>query len=121
MGLTLTIIMHEYSIAVDIIRIAEKKAFEAGMKKVMIINLVIGDYCGFLPESIQMYFDEISKNTQCENAELVIKRIEPKLKCSCCGLLFKRKLFSFECPVCGGEGNPTDIGKEFYLESIEGV
>jgi len=113
--------MHEYPIAIEIIRIAEKKAYEAGIKNIEIITLVIGDYCGFLPESIQMYFDEISKNTLCESAELIIKRVEPKLKCSSCGILFKRKLFSFECPDCGSQGNPTDIGKEFYLESLEGV
>ena len=23
------------------------------------------------------------------------------------------------CPKCGGQGGPTDIGKEFYIDSIE--
>ena len=23
------------------------------------------------------------------------------------------------CPECGGEGGPTEIGKEFYIDSIE--
>ena len=26
---------------------------------------------------------------------------------------------TFDCPECGGEGGPTDIGKEFYIDSIE--
>ena len=26
---------------------------------------------------------------------------------------------TFDCPKCGGQGEPTDIGKEFYIESIE--
>ena len=33
--------------------------------------------------------------------------------------LFEKKLLSFDCPKCGGQGGPTDIGKEFYIESIE--
>ena len=48
-----------------------------------------------------------------------IKRIKPKLKCPKCGELFERRPMSFACPVCGTDGGPTDIGKEFYIESIE--
>ena len=33
--------------------------------------------------------------------------------------LFEKKLLSFDCPKCGCQGGPTDIGKEFYIESIE--
>ena len=29
------------------------------------------------------------------------------------------KICLFACPVCGGEGEPTEIGKECYIESIE--
>ena len=41
------------------------------------------------------------------------------MKCDRCGRLFERKRFSFTCPYCGGDGSPTDIGKEFYIESVD--
>lgn len=111
--------MHEYPITQQIIKIAETHAKEAGAAKVSAINLVVGDYSGFIGESIQMYFDIISEGTLCDGAKVHIERVKPKLKCSQCGAYFERKAFSFDCPICGGAGGPTEIGKEFYIDSIE--
>jgi hydrogenase nickel incorporation protein HypA/HybF len=111
--------MHEYPITQQIIKIAENHGKEAGAAKVTAIYLVVGDYSGFIGESIQMYFDVISEGTLCEGAKVNIERVKPKLQCSQCGTYFERKPFSFACPACGGEGRPTEIGKEFYIDSIE--
>ena len=111
--------MHEYPITQQIIKIAEDHAREAGAARVKTLRLVVGDYSGFIGDSIQMYFDVISEGTLCEGATIEIERVKPKLKCEKCGLYFERKLFSFSCPACGGEGRPTEIGKEFYIDSIE--
>lgn len=111
--------MHEYSIACEIIRISENSAKEKGALKILNIGLVIGDYSGFIGESIQMYFDEISKGTLCEGAIISMKHIRPKLKCRECHKFFELQHFSFICSECGGMGQPTDIGKEFYVEYIE--
>ena len=40
-------------------------------------------------------------------------------RCEKCGKLFKKQLLSFECPYCGGQGGPSEIGKEFYIDTIE--
>ena len=111
--------MHEYPITQQIIKIAEKHAKDAGASRVTKVRLVVGDYSGFIGESIQMYFDVISEGTLCEKASIEIERIRPKLKCADCGELFDKVLFSFECPACGGAGGPTEFGKEFYIETIE--
>lgn len=111
--------MHEYPITEQLIKIAEEHCEKAGAHKVTRINLVVGEYSGFVPESIHMYFDMISEGTKCEGAEIVITRVKAKLSCPACGEIFERKLLSFACPKCGVDGGPTDIGKEFYIESIE--
>jgi hydrogenase nickel incorporation protein HypA/HybF len=110
--------MHEYPITEQIIRIAEKHGKRFRASKIESINLVVGEQSGFIGESIQMYFDVISKGTLCEGAELVIKTIKPELRCTACGALFYRKILSFACPSCGGDGAPTEIGREFYIESV---
>ena len=68
---------------------------------------------------LQMYFDLIGEGTLCEGAEVEILHVKPKLRCPACGQLFEKKLMTFACPDCGTDGEPTDIGKEFYIESIE--
>ncbi len=111
--------MHEYPITLEIIRIAEKHAREAGAERVKGIKLVVGDYSGFVGDSIQMYFDMISAGTLCDGAEIEIEHVAPKLRCPNCGDLFSRAFLSFACPRCGADGAPSEIGKEFYIESID--
>lgn len=111
--------MHEYPITKRIIEIADEYACKNNAKEVKVINLVVGDYCGYVASSIELYFEIIAEGSTCEKAKLHIERVIPKLKCNQCGELFERKPFSFECPYCKGEGNPTDIGQEFYIKSIE--
>ncbi|MEG2857401.1 MAG: hydrogenase maturation nickel metallochaperone HypA, partial [Clostridia bacterium] len=80
---------------------------------------VAGDLAGYVPDTVKLYFDEISKGTMCEGGELVLRRVAAKLRCPKCGELFSRVLFSFACPKCGTDGEPSEIGREFYVESIE--
>ena len=112
--------MHEYPITEQIIKLAEKHGREfRASQQIKRITLVVGERSGYVTESIQMYFDIISEGTACEGAELVMKGVKPKIRCPSCGELFVRKPMSFSCPMCGTDGEPTDIGREFYIESIE--
>lgn len=106
--------MHEYSIAQSILLSAIE---HAKGEKVLQIDLVIGEASGILGESLRMYFDIFAENTLCKDAVIEIETVKPKLKCKACGIFFIRKAFSFECD-CGGEGEATDIGREFYINSI---
>jgi hydrogenase nickel incorporation protein HypA/HybF len=111
--------MHEYPITEQIIKIAGEHCRKANGSKVTKVNLVIGDYSGYVGESVQMYFDIISQDTICEGALVNIEHVKPMLRCPECGELFHKRPMSFDCPKCGGLGEPTEIGKEFYIESIE--
>ena len=111
--------MHELPITEQIVKIAEEHGQRARASKIERIRLVVGERSGYIGESIQMYFDEISKGTLCEGAILEIETIKPKLKCPKCGTLFERLPRRFDCPECGTDGEPTEIGREFYIENIE--
>jgi hydrogenase nickel insertion protein HypA len=111
--------MHEYPITQRIIEVAGEYAQKNNAQEVKVINLIVGDYSGYVASSIELYFDLIAEGTVCEKAKLHIERVVPKLRCQSCGELFVRKPFSFECPSCKGEGAPTEIGQEFYIKSIE--
>jgi hydrogenase nickel incorporation protein HypA/HybF len=110
--------MHELPAVQQIIKIACEKATAEAASKVVNIKLVVGDRSGFIGESIMMYFEIAGQGTACEGADIEIEIVQSKLKCASCGALFVRKPFEFSCPECGGEGRPTDIGREFYIDSI---
>ncbi len=110
--------MHELPITRRIIEIASRAALERGGAKIAKIQLVVGDASGCMADSIQLYFDLISAGTPCEGASLSFERIRSMLMCETCGRLFERKPFDFTCP-CGGQGRPTEIGREFYVKAIE--
>ena len=111
--------MHEYAITKQIITLCEEYGENNSAKSVTKINLVVGEGSGYIAESIKMYFDIIAKDTICENAEIVIDKIIPMLKCTSCETFFERLPFSFSCTLCGSQGVPTEIGREFYIKSIE--
>jgi hydrogenase nickel incorporation protein HypA/HybF len=110
--------MHEYPITESIIRIAEKHGREFRASRIESVTLVVGEQSGFIGDSIRMYFDIIAEGTLCAGADLIVKPVKSQLKCPVCGLMFHRKPMSFACPECGADGTPTEIGKEFYIESV---
>ena len=58
---------------------------------------------------------DIAEKHCLENGE----SIKPKLRCNKCGKLFTKQLLTFDCPYCDGQGEATEIGKEFYIKNIE--
>lgn len=110
--------VHELPITQRIIDIASQAAAERGEGRVTKIFLVIGDASGYMADSIQLYFDLISAGSRCEGAALEFESVKSMLKCETCEALFERKPFDFTCP-CGGQGRPTEIGREFYVKAIE--
>jgi len=113
--------MHELPITKRIIEIAEAHAAAQKSEAVTRISLVVGARSGIVVDSILLYFDLIAKGTKCENAEICVEYVKPMLKCKACGRLFERKPFCFVCTFdgCNGEGEPTEIGTEFIVKSIE--
>ena len=111
--------MHELPVTQNIFDIVNEEALKNGAKKVKEIKLVVGEFTGIIDESVQMYFDMLSKNTIQEGAKLIFKRIKAQFLCTKCNKHFEISNGNYDCSVCKKRGVSTDIGKEFYIESIE--
>lgn len=111
--------MHEYSVTQNIINLAVEEAQKNGAQKIKFITLVVGELSSVIDESVQMYFDILSEDTIAQGAQLTFRKVKAQLECKGCGKTFERKSNSFDCPHCGGLGKLTEVGKEFYIESIE--
>jgi len=111
--------MHEYSLTKQIVKIVNNAALSNNAKKVNSVNVVMGESSGIIPDSVQLYYDMIAQGTPAEGAKLSVRVVKTQMRCPACGKNFTRPRFSFECPDCGTLGNPTGIGSEFYVESVE--
>ncbi len=111
--------MHELSVTENVLEIACKHAEKAKAKKVTDIFLVIGRLSSIVDDSIQFYWNLISKDTLCENARLHFKRVPAKLVCTDCGHEYTLKNDLMPCPNCGSARVRVLSGDEFNLDSIE--
>lgn len=111
--------MHELSVTESVLEIACKHAQEAHASRVTDIHLVIGRLSSIVDDSIQFYWDLISKDTLCENAHLHFNRIPAKLVCLECDHQYELTSDLTPCPNCGSPRIRVLSGDEFHLESIE--
>lgn len=112
--------MHELSITEEMLKLVQEQSAKAGISKVEKINMVVGELTGFVNDSIQFYFDIMSKDTVAENAQLVFKKIPGRLQCRNCKSTFELKFFDYICPNCEGTSMKLIAGNELLVESIEG-
>ena len=112
--------MHELSVSQSIIDIVLRHAEKAGAERVMAVNLVIGSLTGFVDDSIQFYFDFLSRDTAAAGAQLHFERIAARAQCHACGTTYEPPdMQIWTCPECGALGGEVIAGKEFYVASIE--
>ena len=112
----LILTMHELSVTQSILDIAVRNA---GPRKITQINLVIGQFSSIVDDSVQFYWDVISKDTAAEGARLHFERIPGEMTCQQCGHVFRPKGETFDCPACSSPFVKITKGEEFQVESID--
>lgn len=111
--------MHELTVTQSVLDIACKHAEKAHAKAVTDIYLVIGRLSSIVDDSVQFYWDFISKGTLCEHAQLHFQRKPAILVCLECKNEYTLDDNLTPCPQCGSANVRVLSGDEFNLESIE--
>lgn len=112
--------MHELAVTAGILDVALEASRQNGDKKITTIDLVIGELSSIVDDSVQFYFDILSKNTLAEEAMLRFRRVQATTQCGVCNYQGKASIPLIPlCPACGGIGLQVSGGREFYVESIE--
>lgn len=112
--------MHELSVSQSILDIALRHAQKASAQRILAVHLVIGDLTGFVDDSIQFYFDFLSRETMAEGAELHFERVAARVRCHACQTEYAppdMRLWS--CPECEALGGEVIAGREFSVASLE--
>ncbi len=108
--------MHELSVTQNILNIALKNA---GTRKVKQVNLLIGQFASIVDDSVQFYWDIISKDTPAEGSRLHFERIPGEMTCQNCGHTFHPTGETFDCPACSSPFVRISKGEEFQVDSID--
>lgn len=110
--------MHEMSVALSIIDIAEKAAKEENAVKINEIELEIGNLSGVEISALEFAFETAVENTMLESARVKINFIEAEGRCGECKDIFKMENIFDVCPFCDAFGIELLKGKELKLKSI---
>jgi hydrogenase nickel incorporation protein HypA/HybF len=108
--------MHELSLAGAVIDTAER---HAGGRRVLLIQLRLGELRQVVPDSLAFYFEHVARGTLCEGATLEYETVAATLGCGACSANWMLDDAGFRCPRCGAADVAIEAGNEFEIESIE--
>ena len=111
--------MHELSIVIGILKIAETETKKAGADIVESIELEIGTLSGVEMAALDFAWEEGVKNTVLEKAEKHIAVIPGKAKCMECDTVFELEYIYDPCPECNNYLKGIIQGKELRVKALE--
>ncbi|MFZ1530273.1 MAG: hydrogenase maturation nickel metallochaperone HypA [Ferruginibacter sp.] len=110
--------MHELSIVMSIIEIAEKQARENNATVVEEIEIDIGELSTVEMSSFDFAWQQAVKDTMLEHSERKINSICGEAVCGDCGNHFSVAHYYDPCPVCKSNLTAIQKGKELRVKSL---
>ena len=110
--------MHELSIALGIIDIAEDQAGKAGAATVSEIEIEIGALAGVVLDALEFALDVAVRDTILEGAAVRITTTPARGRCADCSGEFEVEHFFSLCPRCDGYNVDIIGGEELRVKSI---
>ncbi len=110
--------MHELSIALSIVELAEQQAREHNAKEIEELELEIGNLAGVELHTLTFALESSVKGTMLENARIVRRDIRGEGRCGDCGTVFEMNRYIEPCPKCGSYFINIVKGKELRIKSI---
>jgi len=110
--------MHEMSIAMNILEIAEQNAIDSGSSVINSIEVEIGTLAGIELSSLSFCFETARKSTRlAQSAKLEIISIAAVGKCADCNVDAEADFYHALCPECG---QPVAVsgGRDLRVKSI---
>ena len=122
--------MHEFSTMQSILEAAFKAAKDHGASRIVEVDLEIGKLTFLNIEQLRFIYSVLTEGTIAEGAELHIREVEPRIRCSKCGyegpLVYRgpeiHVLYvplSLRCPKCKEASVELTSGRECTLKSLK--
>ncbi len=112
--------MHELPVTQGILDVAVEAAQKAGAARIASINPTVGDLTSIVDDSVEFYWEILSKGTIAEGAVLHFRREPAAAACVDCGHTWNvTPPIMPQCLQCGSARIRVTGGREFFVESIE--
>jgi hydrogenase nickel incorporation protein HypA/HybF len=110
--------MHEFSLAIEVINLAQREAEKNMAGSIQEITIEVGDLSGVEADAFESALELLVKDSVLENADINIIRTAGKGKCNSCNLEFEMKYRMATCPKCQCFPSEISGGEEFRVVSL---
>jgi len=110
--------MHEFSIAMSVIELAEEEARKVRAETVSALVLEIGTMAGIEFYALDTAMKAAVQGTMLEKAEIVVDKVAAKARCSECNHIFEIQHVYDACPNCNSLFHEIIKGKELKIKSL---
>jgi hydrogenase nickel incorporation protein HypA/HybF len=110
--------MHEFSLATEVIRLAEGEAIKTDAKSIMEITIEVGDLSGVEADAFEMALGLLSKDSILDKSMIRIMKTPGKGKCNSCDFEFEMNHRLATCPKCSAFPSEVNGGSEFRVLSL---
>ncbi len=110
--------MHEFSIAMSIVELAEEEAKKAAASVISQLVLEIGTMAGIEFYALDTALEAAVHGTLLENAEIIVDKVPAKARCADCSHVFEIQQVYDACPKCNSLFHEIIQGKELKIRSL---
>ena len=123
--------MHDFAVSREIADLVLAKASEAHAKRVVQIDLQIGQLSHLSPDQLRYWLEQLFQGTPAQGTAIAVHIIGASLRCTVCSHEQKQGeeeegsvsplslLTGFRCERCGGTTCELITGNECILDQIE--
>ncbi len=110
--------MHELSLVLNIVEMADEQAKEHKAHEVESIELEIGTLANVEMDAFLFAWEVAVPNTILEKTQRIIHRIQANAKCFDCGTEYEVEQLFEACPNCGEYLNELLQGRELRVKNL---
>jgi hydrogenase nickel incorporation protein HypA/HybF len=112
--------VHELSIAVSIVEVAEEESRQRGGVRIAVVHLKLGVLSGVVREALLTSYEMACEDTALKGSRLAIEEVPVLVNCSRCRT--QRPVSSIQlfcCAECGTPASEIVQGKELEVVALE--
>src|SRR5580704_17892929 len=112
--------MHELSIAMSVVEVAEEEARSRGALRVTAVHVRLGLLAGVVKDALLSSYEMACEDTPLAGSELIVQEVPGVVFCPACNAQRLVRLPEwFCCSECGAPASEIVQGKELEVVSLE--